>query len=239
MCISQPWGFFLCLKFLPFHITLSIAYEGICSKGCAKLSWQKGNFDTVQISVSCAIRQQEPQDSSNKCSWEPTGFNFFLISISNVPAFIAIISGAESGSCAIGEPHSEQKIRWTALPELPMPAQLLVGPLISTLALGTTATRAYSIVSLQSWQWSPVVSVWDDISIGELLTICRATLPLAVIAMIVAREEGLVNINSVGHSFAQAVAVENHLEFDVDLVVRESWSKTAQKLFRKRVARLL
>jgi len=40
--------------------------------------------------------------------------------------------------------------------------------------------------------------------------------------MIVAREEGLVNINSVGHSFAQAVAVENHLEFDVDLVVRES-----------------
>jgi hypothetical protein len=56
-----------------------------------------------------------------------------------------MISGAESGSCAIGEPHSEQKIRWTALPELPMPAQLLVGPLISTLALGTTATSAVAV----------------------------------------------------------------------------------------------
>jgi hypothetical protein len=39
--------------------------------------------------------------------------------------------------------------------------------------------------------------------------------------MIVAREEGLVNVNSVGHSFAQAMASENHLEFDVDSVMRE------------------
>jgi hypothetical protein len=41
-----------------------------------------------------------------------------------------------------------------------------------------------------------------DISVGELLTIGRATLALAVIAMVVAREEGLVDVNCVGHSFA-------------------------------------
>lgn len=71
-----------------------------------------------------------------------TGFNVFLISESRVPPFRAMISGAASGSWAIGEPHSEQKIRWTALPEEPFPAQLLVGPLMVSLSFGTTTTRA-------------------------------------------------------------------------------------------------
>lgn len=82
----------------------------------------KGSLDLVQISVS--------------------GFSVFLISVSRVPAFRAMISGAASGSWAIGDPHSEQKIRWTSFPDEPLPAQDLVGPLIVSLSLGTTATRA-------------------------------------------------------------------------------------------------
>lgn len=81
-----------------------------------------GSLDLVQISVS--------------------GCKVFLISVSRVPALMAMISGAASGSCAIGDPHSEQKIRWTAFPEEPLPAQDLVGPLMVSLSLGTTATRA-------------------------------------------------------------------------------------------------
>jgi hypothetical protein len=57
---------------------------------------------------------------------------------------------------------------------------------------------------------------------GELLTISGATLSLAVIAMIVAGEEGLVNVNGVGYSFAQAMAGENHLDFAVDLMRRSN-----------------
>jgi hypothetical protein len=49
-----------------------------------------------------------------------TGFKFFLISVSRVPAFRAMIGGAASGSWAMGEPHSEQKMRWTGFPELPL-----------------------------------------------------------------------------------------------------------------------
>ena len=45
---------------------------------------------------------------------------------------------------------------------------------------------------------------------------------LAVIAVVVAGKEGLVNINGVGYSFAQAMAGENHLDLDVDLVMRNS-----------------
>ena len=71
-----------------------------------------------------------------------TGFNAFLISVSNVPALRAIIGGAASGSWAIGEPHSEQKVRWTSWPELPLLEYFLAGPLIVNLSLGTMATRA-------------------------------------------------------------------------------------------------
>lgn len=73
---------------------------------------------------------------------EPTGFRFFLISLSSVPALMAMISGAASGSCAMGEPHSEQKRRWTALPEEPVPDHVLMGPLMVSFSFGTTATRA-------------------------------------------------------------------------------------------------
>ena len=61
-----------------------------------------------------------------------------------------------------------------------------------------------------------------DMLVGELRTIGRATLALAVIAMVVTREKGLVDVNSVGHSFAQAMTSENHLDFDVDFLIRNS-----------------
>jgi hypothetical protein len=70
---------------------------------------------------------------------------FFLISVSRVPALRAMISGAASGSWAMGEPHSEQKRRWTSLPELPLPVHFLTGPLMVSLSLGTTATRAVGV----------------------------------------------------------------------------------------------
>lgn len=49
-----------------------------------------------------------------------TGLRFFFSSVSRVPALRAMISGAASGSCAMGEPHSEQKRRWTTFPEEPL-----------------------------------------------------------------------------------------------------------------------
>lgn len=73
---------------------------------------------------------------------KPTGFRFFLISVSSVPALIAMISGAASGSWAMGEPHSEQNRRWTSWPEEPLLEYFLMGPLVVNLALGTTVTRA-------------------------------------------------------------------------------------------------
>lgn len=94
------------------------------SKGLASVSFMKGSLDLVQISVS--------------------GLSVFLISVSRVPALRAMISGAASGSWAMGEPHSEQKMRCTSLPDEPLPAHDLVGPLSVSLSLGTTATRAAS-----------------------------------------------------------------------------------------------
>lgn len=73
-----------------------------------------------------------------------TGFRFFLISESRVPPLRAMISGAASGSWAMGDPHSEQKSRQTALPELPVPCHFLTGPFMVNLSLGTTQTRAIS-----------------------------------------------------------------------------------------------
>lgn len=65
--------------------------------------------------VSCAILAVFPVLFCRK----RTGFRFFLISVSKVPALRAIIGGAASGSWAMGEPHSEQKMRWTGWPEEP------------------------------------------------------------------------------------------------------------------------
>lgn len=92
------------------------------SNGLASFSLMNGSLDRVQISVS--------------------GLSVFLMSVSSVPALMAMISGAASGSWAIGDPHVGQKTRCTALPELPLPAHDLVSPLILSLSLGTTVTRA-------------------------------------------------------------------------------------------------
>lgn len=73
---------------------------------------------------------------------KPTGFKFFLISLSRVPALRTMISGAAEGSWAMGEPHSEQKSRSTVFPEAAVPVHFLTGPLMVSEALGTTATRA-------------------------------------------------------------------------------------------------
>ena len=100
-------------------------YSGMCEKGLLSFSWQNGSLPTVQISVS--------------------GFRFFLSSESRQPPLRAIISGAASGSCAMGLPHSEQKRRQTDLPEEPLPSHFLIGPLIVSLSLGTTTTRAVRV----------------------------------------------------------------------------------------------
>jgi hypothetical protein len=71
-----------------------------------------------------------------------TGLSFFLSSVLSVPPLRAIIGGAASGSWARGEPHSGQKIRCTALPDEPLPAQLLVVPLMVNSSFLTTTTRA-------------------------------------------------------------------------------------------------
>lgn len=71
-----------------------------------------------------------------------TGFRVCLISLESVPALMAMMGGAASGSWAMGEPHSPQKMRCTGLPEEPTPAQLLVGPVMVTLSFSKTVTRA-------------------------------------------------------------------------------------------------
>jgi hypothetical protein len=82
-----------------------------------------------------------------------TGLSFFLRSVSSVPPLSAIISGAASGSWAMGEPHSEQNRRQTAFPELPVPFHFLTGPLRVSLSLGTTITRAdYFRLSVSEFQ---------------------------------------------------------------------------------------
>lgn len=70
-----------------------------------------------------------------------TGFRFFLISLSSEPPLTARM-GAPSGSWAMGEPHSEQNQRQTALPDSATPFHFLMGPLEVNLSLGTTQTRA-------------------------------------------------------------------------------------------------
>lgn len=133
-----------------------------------------------------------------------TGFRVFLMAVSKVPALIAMISGAASGSWAMGEPHSEQKMRWTALPEEPTPAQLFVGPFTVSLALGTTATKA---VIGKGW----LAQTDGNQRRGKKeITVGGATLTLAVIAVVVPDKSGLVDVNRVGDSFAETVAGERH-----------------------------
>lgn len=114
---------------------------------------------------------------------------------------MAMISGAASGSWAMGEPHSEQKTRCTALPELPTPAQLLVGPLTVSLSLGTTATRAATLLTC--------ISLRGGLG-GGGSTVGRAALALAVVTVVVGDNGGLVDVDGVGDGLAQAVSAENH-----------------------------
>jgi hypothetical protein len=47
----------------------------------------------------------------------------------------------------IGEPHSEQNIRWTGLPDVPFPVHLFVGSVRVTLSLGmATASTIHADV---------------------------------------------------------------------------------------------
>ena len=89
----------------------------------------------TRVSVSCRDRQLHTIKAH-------TGFRFFLISLSRVPALRAMISGAASGSWAMGLPHSGQNSLQTELPEEPLPSHFFTGPLMVSLSLGTTATRA-------------------------------------------------------------------------------------------------
>jgi hypothetical protein len=66
--------------------------------------------------------------------------------VASEPPLRAMISGAASGSWAMGEPHSSQNQRQTALPESAVPFHFLSGPLTVSLALGTTQTRAVHVV---------------------------------------------------------------------------------------------
>lgn len=90
--------------------------------------------------ISTPPHTQHPSERKEK---RLTGFNPFLISVSSVPPLIAI-TGAASGSCAIGDPHSEQNHRYTALPLSAVPFHFLTGPVVVNLSLGTTTTRARS-----------------------------------------------------------------------------------------------
>jgi hypothetical protein len=60
---------------------------------------------------------------------------------------------------------------------------------------------------------------------GCIITVGRPALTLAVIAVIVPRDQGLLNIDAVRHSFAEAVASENHvggiINIEVDRLARE------------------
>jgi len=70
-----------------------------------------------------------------------TGLSVFLISLSSEPPLRAT-TGAASGSWAMGEPHSEQNQRQTALPESAVPFHFFRGPWTVILSWGTTQTRA-------------------------------------------------------------------------------------------------
>lgn len=111
-------------------------------KGFARFSLQKGSLLTVQISVSCSRNNRQFVPAPHFPGAKHTGLRFFLSSASRVPAFRAMISGAASGSWAMGDPHSPQNTRWTSWPLDPLEEYFLVGPLTVSEALGTTATRA-------------------------------------------------------------------------------------------------
>lgn len=99
---------------------------------------REGEKSKSNKTVECGVTSSSV-DSMGK---ELTGFSFFLSSALRVPPLRAMIGGAASGSWAMGEPHSGQKIRWTSWPEEPLLENFLVLPEMVSLSLGTTTTRA-------------------------------------------------------------------------------------------------
>ncbi len=96
-------------------------------------------------------------------------------------------------------------------------------PLDLDFGLGHHYNQGCNIVSLQLRKWSPDRAVRDArLRCRELLTVGGATLALAVIAMVVTREQGLVDINAVCHSLTQTMTGENHLDANADWLARES-----------------
>lgn len=66
------------------------------------------------------------------------------------------------------------------------------------------------------------------------LTICRARLPLAVVTMVVTRDQRLVNVDRVGDGLAETVTLENHGE-ELFCVVRdagETWIRAGLQVDR-------
>lgn len=228
-------------------------------KGLARFSWQKGSLPTVQISVSYVrFRVSDSVFPVSDWGWyvgrELTGLRVFLISASREPPLRAMIPGAASGSWAIGEPHSLQKMRWTALPELPLPAHDLVGPLMVSLSLGTTTTSAVHEKATVGQTYPVDLMVSKGTSLGWLsdawlphavyvvgfiahtsflaglsplgtegarrrellvdsqakLTVGRAALALAVVAMIVSGHQGRIHVCLIRDGLAKTVAGENH-----------------------------
>lgn len=69
------------------------------------------------------------------------------------------------------------------------------------------------------------------------LTVRRARLPLAVVAVVIARDQRLVNVDRVGDGLAETVTLENHVEelcclvmFAGDRWIRDGWLRTRTKL---------
>ena len=114
--------------------------------------------------------------------------------------------GAASGSWAMGEPHSEQKRRQTELPEEPLPSHFLTGPLMVRTSLGTTQTRASGerrVRKSAEYSREERVGIW--------LTVGGTALALAVVAVVVASEERLLNVSLVGDGLAETVSSKRHV----------------------------
>ena len=91
------------------------------------------------------------------------------------------------------------------LPDEPLvPEYFLTGPLMVSLSLGTTATRA--------WWWLAICLqriIFKD-GCSERRTVGAAALALAVVAVIVASDQRSLDVSRVGDGLAEAVSGERH-----------------------------
>lgn len=85
-----------------------------------------------------------------------------------------------------------------------------MGPTDSRPAMTTTKTLKLSLArpSAVNGFWRLVITRRE----GVKLTICRARLPLAVVTMVVTRDQRLVDVDRVGDGLAETVTLENHGE---------------------------